>query len=320
MVVSIDFYSDWMKEQVIMLFCEQYNEDKNQFTLFFEKFYEHGFQKEKAIKIVALKGRKVVGFQSFFYWPYQSNGVTYNSFQSGNSLVNADYRGQGLFRRMLEFVYENDKDIDFIVGFPVQASFNSFIRNKWENLFNLQWYIKKVSFIALMTNLAFRSEKRLSNVFSSQSISIKEELNIDELKLINNSEFKNWRNSYSKDIKYYFCFKNEGKIIEFELKYNVRNKIIGELIIGRISSSSNDEKFILLGVNQLLKKAKKTKVITLVSTALNPTNNNVVNLVMKKKFKIINKQIYFITKGTEGKELLKTSKSWNLSRSDIDTW
>jgi GNAT superfamily N-acetyltransferase len=320
MVVSIDFYSDKMKDQVIMLFCNQYNEDINQFTLFFEKFYEHSFQKNKAIKIVALEGDKVVGFQSFFYWPYQSGEMIYNSFQSGNSLVHPEYRGQGLFRKMLAFVYENGKEIDFMVGFPVQASYNSFIRNKWTNLFNLQWYIKQVSFIAPITSSFYSAEDRLSQVFTIRNKEIKEVNNKQELKLLNNLEFNEWRNSYSKDIKFYFFFKQDEKEIEFELKYNVRKKIIGELIVGRVSTNSNEEKFIHSAIKELLLKSKKTKVITLVSVALNSNNKGKINLIIRKSFKKIEKQIYFILKGGEENKKLNNVENWNLSRADIDTW
>src|SRR5438876_877685 len=97
-----------MKDQVAALFELEYAIPEKEFSKFMMRLYDHEFQSKKSIKIVAVDGKKVVGFQSFFYWPYSFNNKTFNSYQSGNSLVHPDHRGKRLFSRMLNFIYENE--------------------------------------------------------------------------------------------------------------------------------------------------------------------------------------------------------------------
>src|SRR5687768_7265779 len=99
--MDIVLYENWMKSQVAELFSRQYGIERQAFTQLMDNFYDHPFQAKKSIRIVAKEGDTIVGFQSFFYWPYDYQGRTYNSFQSGNSLVHPDHRGKGIFQKLL---------------------------------------------------------------------------------------------------------------------------------------------------------------------------------------------------------------------------
>ena len=122
-------YERSMQDQVTQLFSAEYGVSQSEFTDTFVSFYEHPFQGRNAIRVVALEGEQVVGFQSFFFWPYRFEGRSMRSFQSGNSLVHPDYRGRGIFQSLLNFIYDQARelDIDFLMGFPVEASHRSFL-------------------------------------------------------------------------------------------------------------------------------------------------------------------------------------------------
>ena len=92
--MEIGLYEDWMRLQVSKMFSNEYHIKEEIFADLMEKFYEHPFQKDKCILIVAKEGQIITGFQSFFFWPYEMNGKTYNSYQSGNSLVHPNFRGK----------------------------------------------------------------------------------------------------------------------------------------------------------------------------------------------------------------------------------
>lgn len=321
MAVSIVFYEDWMKNQVVELFCKEYGDDPKEFLTFFTQFYEGEYQKNKAIKIVALDNDKVVGFQSFFYWPYKTQDKVYNSLQSGNSLVHPDSRGQGLFRKMLDFAFENqeEKGVDFFIGFPVEASFNSFIRNKWENLFNLQWYIKSINVFSFLTIPFINKEKKLHSLFNTKRKYSTSPLN-NHIKLHNELGFNTWRNSYSKDDKYFFLFEKDDSYVEFEVKFNVRRKFIGELIIGNISSNIDDIEVYKLAIKALEKVARKSNVIAIISVALNEECYTIFNRLIMEDFNKIEKRIYFIFKSNNEIDDIKNPQKWDVLRGDIDTW
>ena len=69
--VKIIEYNNSMRSKVLNLFvieyCISYKESERQFNL----LYENEIQIHQAVKLVAVIQDKVIGFQSFFYWPYK---------------------------------------------------------------------------------------------------------------------------------------------------------------------------------------------------------------------------------------------------------
>lgn len=65
----------------------------------------------------------MAGFQSFFYWPVVVDGRLIRSYQSGNTLVHPDFRGQRLFARMLNYIHEPESgfNCELLIGFPSKA-------------------------------------------------------------------------------------------------------------------------------------------------------------------------------------------------------
>src|SRR3954467_5729352 len=98
--MDIGLYEEWMRPQISKMFSDQYGIREEAFAQLMSDFYEHPFQKNKCIRIIAKEGNMVTGFQSFFYWPYEINGRVYNSYQSGNSLVRPGFRGKGIFQKL----------------------------------------------------------------------------------------------------------------------------------------------------------------------------------------------------------------------------
>ncbi|MFZ4785018.1 MAG: hypothetical protein ACOYLH_06025, partial [Flavobacteriales bacterium] len=162
--MEIKLYEDWMRPQVISLFVAEYGVEYDSFEKLFMQFYEAPYQQGRSIRIVTVEGENVGGFQSFFYWPLFQNGRTIHALQSGNSLVHPDFRGKGLFAKMLDYIHqpENNIDFDVLIGFPVEASYNSFIRKNWENPFDLNWYVKPLNpILSLFTNATVQLENSL---------------------------------------------------------------------------------------------------------------------------------------------------------------
>ena len=317
--IRIRYYEEWMKPQVAGLFEQEYKTNKAAFETFFSKFYEHAFQKNKCIRIVALDQDKVVGFQSFFYWPYVLRGKEFSSYQSGNSLVHPDYRGKGLFKLMLNFIYTGDikNEIDFIMGFPVEASFPSFIKNGWLNILDLRWSVKLINPFAFLFSIN-KVEKRISQAYSS--ITTKP---LDFIKLSDGTDYTEWRKNYSSEKTLFFVVKENNHELCFQLKCNKRSKFIHELVIGNITSTTYDELFLSSCFTKLIKEVKKSLAVTILSIAVNEhlKDKNLLRVLNKNGFRFINKRIHFIIKPVkENLDELKDPKNWMLLRSDIDTW
>jgi hypothetical protein len=318
--IEILLYEPWMKKQVALLFENEYKISSIEFEGFMSRLYEHPYQINKSIKIVAVHNEKIVGFQSFFFWPYTQNGKTFNSFQSGNSLVHPEYRGKRLFARMLNYLADNPPEtpIDFLMGFPVQESYNSFLKNGWENIFDLQWFVKVINPFAFLF-----STKKLTNYFKSDN---NNNLigNNSSITLSENKDFRNWKNQLVHKPNIYFQFefeKNGGKII-FDLKIQRRKHIIRELIIGSIRFNDSNSEVLEEAVASLISKIKKVKCVTVLSFAGNESfkKPNIIQILVSKKFKKINRKIYFIIMPFLKFPLINDPCIWNIGRADIDTW
>jgi hypothetical protein len=318
MEIRITWYTDDLRSQVIDLFAQEYGVDRASFGNLFEQFYLHSFQKNKCLLVVAMDGNTVAGFQSFFYWPYFFNGRKYNSFQSGNSLVNPTYRGQGIFNRMLAFVDEEKKtsDIDFLMGFPVEASRKNFLKDKWNNILDLRWYVRLCNpfgFFGLKSGrdlkegcLYFEKQNSFSNSFS----------------LSNEKEFTGWRSNYLAGTYFSFHYKEGTDEIIFHLKPNKRKKILNELVIGNVLFNSTAAKAKLSSaLSKLNATARKSFGVHFISIAINDASSvDLRSDLLSAGFKHTDRKIFFIVKNFKAESAVLDPHAWLLFRSDIDTW
>ncbi len=317
--MDIKLYQDWMKPQVIKLFSVQYNTKEEDVSKAHENFYEHLFQKNKCIRIVALDGDIVIGFQSLFYWPYRKDGQVYNTFQSGNSIVHPEYRGKGIFQKLLNYLDEYNKDLklDFLMGFPVQASYGSFMKCKWSNPLNIAWHLKIINPIGF-----FFSLNKVTSHFDKTAKLVVQATKENVFRLAKDAAFDDWIASFRDTTKYcFFNFTENGQTISFHLKISKRNKWFNELIIGDVRSSTLEEAFIRKGFSKLVRRAYASMGITALTIAVNEALTSPVNQIMKQMhFTKLKKTIYFITKSYNEKLDIEHPQNWELYRSDIDTW
>lgn len=321
MNVGIGLYEDWMRSQVATLFSRQYGVDANGFSTLVQNFYEHPYQLDHCIRIVATDGKKVVGFQSFFLWPYFFNGKKCRSFQSGNSLVDPDYRGKSIFQKMLTYLDEQNKKlgIDFLVGFPINVSRNSLLRNGWKNILDLDWYISSSS---PLRSLAGNEINKLSRTFNRiTDASIREHI-VPGFRLSAEEDFREWRSSYSTGQSYFYhVYREKEMAVEFILKPSRRKKIIRELVIGNIRTSSADEDFLLRAFMDLRKAARRSGAATFLSLASNMHSDYIsANILSRAMFRKIEKKIFFAVKSFSPEFPVEDASKWILFRSDIDTW
>ncbi|MGZ4037864.1 MAG: N-acetyltransferase family protein, partial [Bacteroidia bacterium] len=317
MALRITGYEDWMREQVIQLFVSEYKVDAASFRELFESFYFHPFQKNKCILIAAVDDKTVAGFQSFFFWPYADGKRTYASFQSGNSLIHPDYRGKGLFNQMLAYIEaeKNKAGIDFLMGFPVEASKKNFLKDGWTNLFDLKWFVKTCNPFGFF-NSGLSSHKGFSKGMLYFETAFHPE---GTLSLENSPAFRDWRNTYMKAGTYYtYRFEKGDKSILFHLKLNKRKHILNEAIIGNVLfSSEQSTTFLEEAIKELCASLRKSWSAHFISVAI----NDACRFPVKQHFEVAGfneteKKIYFIVK-PQRQAPLEVSQ-WHIYRSDID--
>jgi GNAT superfamily N-acetyltransferase len=315
--MKIQKYEIWMRQQVIELFQMEYGTDAEDFDAFFEQFYEHPFQESDGIRIAATDGDKVIGFQSFFHWPMDIGGKFTHAYQSGNSLVHPDYRGKGLFGKMLNYIHTEEAHMphNLLIGFPVEMSFGAFMKNKWHNPFDLQWYIKPLRpLLAAITNpeksLALRLVQREPVTLHGAS---------SHTAVAQTDAYDSYRFAYQKGHYYRYTHQNELGTVLFEMKAQRRKKILKELIIGKVVRSNDDTGLLREAFEGLLKQINKSAHFSFVSIAINPLSSDFNQLVQTFGFRKIEKKIHFIAKGPIADQV-EDWGTWEIFRADIDTW
>jgi GNAT superfamily N-acetyltransferase len=281
MSVRIAAYEAPMAAQVAALFRRQYGVAAEAFLDRFARFYEHPYQRGRCVRVVALDGDDVVGFTGFAVWPYTLDGRPFRSFQCCDVLLAPRWRGRGVFPRMMDAV----DDADFIVGFPVEAAKNAFLRIGWANVLDLQWYVKL---------LAPWRRGALASSPSPRPPSL--------LRLTDDAGFVAWRRNYSHRSRTFV----DGP---FELKPIRRLRLLRELIVGDVHADDAD--FAAL--------VKRTRGATYLSIALNPLDPLVSNVV-RAGFRKVDRKIAFIVKPFSCEDLVTDPSRWRLFRADLDTW
>ena len=320
--LQISYYEDWMFDQVIDMVVEQYGRDREGESELFRKFYEAPFQLDSGIRLVALDGERVCGFQSYFYWPYMFSGQKLRSFQSGNSLVSPDYRGRRIFSRLLNFLHEleDPPQIDFLMGFPVQMSYGSFIRNGWDNPFDLSWYARPIH---PQSVLSAREISTSDWHFDREPEPVEAVYPQGVFALSKEEGFSEWRRSYPSlnSPHFYFHYSQENKTVRFELKPNRRGRI-QELMIGDIVRDSEDPMLLKKGLQELVRAARSHRFLAALSVAINRSSadKTLEQALRRRLFVPIKKKIYFIVKPIGSLVEPIRPEYWQLYRSDIDTW
>lgn len=318
--MDICLYEDWMKHQVAKLFSVQYGIREDAFAQLIGNFYELPFQKDKCIRIVAKEGDTIIGFQSFFFWPYLYEGREINAYQSGNSLVHPDHRGKGIFQKLLSYLDQHREQlkIDVLIGFPIDASVGSLLRNKWLNIFNLQWFLKMGNPFSILIPVNL---KKLNAYFPS--VEARDYPGTSSvIKLSHHPSFNAWRATHYDTNNYFsFVYKSGKEELVLKLKINIRKKRIKELIIGDVITSSYQEDFLEDAFHHFLKTARKVRCITVFSIACNVHCEQDLSRILKKcGFEKIKKQIYFCVKPFTQETIYRDPAKWMIFRGDIDTW
>jgi hypothetical protein len=321
--IRITTYEDWMLPQVIDLICAWYGGRAEDREKNFIRFFDHPFQRDRAIRLAAIDAKKVVGFQSYFYWPYCFGETRLVTFQSGASLVAADYRGRKIFARLLNHHVHGPKEkmpIDFLMGFPVEMSFDSFLRNGWQSPLDLTWYAKVIHPLSVLSRvdcpslqLQFEKSPEFIEVYHPNYA----------YSLTTDREFDEWRRlCRGESLHRYFHHSCPAGRIRFDLKVNQRGRIV-ELIIGNVLATTPDVKLFDDGIKALIKLVRKHWFIAILTTALNRSfeDDILLNCLRKRSFFRLKPKIHFIVKDVNSRRKdLRDAARWRLFRSDVDTW
>lgn len=108
--------------------------------------------KRPIIYLVLNEKRKVIGANSFFATKLVYKGKEYLVVQSGDTMVLEEYRGKGLFKKIINFAMEDLKNsgCDAIFGFANSNSYPGFMKLGFESLYKINLFVKVLNYKAML--------------------------------------------------------------------------------------------------------------------------------------------------------------------------
>jgi hypothetical protein len=310
-----------MRSQVGALISSHYGGAPEDRERSFVRFYEHPFQRERCIRLVALDGDRVVGLEALIYWPYRIGDQRLASFQGVSALVASDYRGRRIFGRLLHALAQTREfaSIDLLVGFPVKHSFPGLIRDGYAHPLDLAWYARLINPVSVLAPL---HSIRADIGFDQAAEPIEAYRPAKAYELARDPDFIEWRRHCRDGAAYrYFHYGSARGRVRFDLKTNRRGRI-GELIIGDITSTSPDAVLLEAALRELIKAVRAQRCVTILTIALNPhfRDRTLLRCLRKCLFVRLPPKIRFIVKNLRAPGNVEDPSCWQLFRGDIDTW
>lgn len=318
--IRIAEYEPWMGDQLVGMIGREWGSESEQLAEGITRFYDHPYQKDKAIRTIALDGERVVGSQTWCSWPYLLDGRRLNSYQSGSSLVDPDYRSRGIFSRLLNRVddFRKQRQMEFLLVIPNAAAVGSYRRLQWHNLVNQRWYVKLVSPLSLIRRY---DESRIRLEQTPRPLPPGPAPK--GFALTHDDDFTGWRRHFSAihGPCFYFHHGQAGDEIRFELKPKLRGPI-KELILGDIQPATASGERLREALGALIRDLRSQRVFTMLSACMNEEydGHSLRDAFTGVGFRAINRHVPFFVKDfTVGDELLQASR-WRLLRCDSDAW
>ncbi|MEG1254249.1 GNAT family N-acetyltransferase [Clostridium sp.] len=239
--ISIRLFRDEDYEEYKKLFFQVYRHEISD-EVFRYKNNENPFLKGNPKIYLVIDENKIIGANSFFPIEIIIDGKTYLGVQSGDTMVLSDYRGKGLFKKVISYAIKDlsQSGYDFIIGFANNNSYPGFIKLGFKKVDELKIYktiinfkcINKVNRSSILKLIAKTNIPNLAlniarNTSKLKDIYINEIVNIDGevYKFINkcndgiyinkNLQYNKWKYNNNNKLKLAVYNKNTNEIIAF---------------------------------------------------------------------------------------------------------
>ncbi len=145
---------------------------------YFEKKYDTNYLTESLFGYFAFNNGTAAGFTGMIPYELQYKGKTELAVQSLDSMTHPQYMKRGLFKTLMEKVYEdlNAENISFIWGFPNDGSIKSATKKlNWQPTIPMNGYCipvlnRYVSFAQRKANSLFYGDDALRKIFEKELV------------------------------------------------------------------------------------------------------------------------------------------------------
>jgi GNAT superfamily N-acetyltransferase len=313
--MRVQLYDPSWKERVFRLTIQEYPDMEPWFNQRFEALYEHPYQEGRNRILLVTEGEQLAGMISYVYWPLNGIDPACRSFQMTGLIVSPDFRGRGIFSKLLEAMKQwgTEEKADFMIGFPVPLSRPTFVKKGWANVFDLQWFIKPLSLWAALRRKPFSGKG-----FSTE---VPDQLAADAyLQTAADPAFWHYREALMPAwTSYWYAFQSQGQQVCIQFRMGSR-KGLSEASIGKIYAGNAPASVVQSALKGLFKALRKEGSTVFASVAVNPHCRSETVKAVESRFFKIPKRIHFINICFTGRTDGHQPENWNLMRGDMETW
>jgi len=270
------------------------------------EYFNNPFGKAKVF--LALSGDKLAGITTSIPIKTKMQNNTFSGYRIQNVLVDKNYRGQGIFNKLLTNNNNYlDKFTDINISFPNEKSLPFFFKTNWSSVCKIPLFEKKIKKIEKI-NLKYRLISEFKNIHKD----LWENNLSNKLDIMCSKKYLNWRFVLNPKCKYsVFEIINRTKPVGFLVlkKYPA----IGKIKIGHIVKLSCPKDYILDAINFANNYFYNLSIKKFNMWFVDSSNILIDNLNFERKF-LENR--FFIYRSVNK----ISSKKWNLSMSFSDVY
>ncbi|MCX5852800.1 MAG: GNAT family N-acetyltransferase [Deltaproteobacteria bacterium] len=204
----------------------------------------------------AVNGGEIIGINGFMPMNFQIEDQALKAVQSCDSAVNPNYRGQGVFAKIITSaeVFYRDLHVDFLLGFPNKNSYPVLMKIGWLHLLDMQSIMIPCNIIPMLEmklKISLPKEiNKLTEIFWRKTYSIANQYNnikvlVSDISPFSEHEYKQINRSEK------LVFSKSPQVVKWKLdnnplhtfKYYIaskENRLLSFLIVQeRVSSKKN---------------------------------------------------------------------------------
>lgn len=314
--LHIRLYEPRMKEQIIALTEKEYPFMKGWFRKRFEALYESDYMNGKNLIVAGCNDEgEVKACISYVRWPLVVSGRTPDALQMVGLIVDEQYRGKGVFAGLLRELDRKMAEVapEAVIGFPVEVSKPGFVKQGWNNLFDLQWYLSPVNLLALPPVSKFNGDRFVSG---SPDIAACDHF----MQTANDGDFWKLRENFSPEeitrSKKYRVGDGEVSII-FRIQKKAK---LPTAVIGKIFSGKTTEAGVITALKMWKHDLRKSGGVVMAAAAVNELCPSPAVSAIRKVFYRTSKKFSFIVKSYKNQEAVMNATGWNIMPADMETW
>ncbi len=270
------------------------------------EYFNNPFGKAKVF--LALSGDKLVGITTSIPIITQMQNDIFSGYRTQNVLTDINYRGQGIFYRLLSNNNNYlDRFTDINISFPNEKSLPFFVKTNWSSVCKIPLFEKNIKKIEKIT-LKYSLISEFKNIHKD----LWENNLLNKIDIMCSKKYLNWR--------FILNPKSEYKVFEITNRF----KPIGFIVLKKYTATGN------IKIGHVVKLSCPKSFI---SDAINFANNYFYNLSIKKfniwlinSSNILLNNLNFKKKPLEDRFFIYrssnkiSSKKWNLSMSFSDVY